>query len=105
MNKRTSAPARVLALAAVIGGFVLVLVMLSAALSDDSGDTGKTGSGGGDVTREAPKKDTPAVYVVEDGDTLTAIAHSTGVPVAAIVRLNPGVDPQILNPGEKLKLR
>jgi LysM repeat protein len=43
--------------------------------------------------------------VIENGDTLIAIAHATGVPVARIERLNPDVDPQILISGEKLKLR
>ncbi len=47
----------------------------------------------------------PASYVVQNGDTLTSIAHRTGVSVARIQRLNPGVDPQILIAGEKLKLR
>ena len=50
-------------------------------------------------------KNAPKAYVVKNGDTLTAIAHDTGVPVATIQRLNPGVDPQILISGEKLKLR
>ena len=44
-------------------------------------------------------------YEVQSGDTLTSIAHEFGVPVARILRLNPGVDPQILISGEKLKLR
>ena len=43
--------------------------------------------------------------MVQNGDTLTSIAHETGVPVARIEELNPGVDPQILISGEKLKLR
>ena len=43
--------------------------------------------------------------MVQTGDTLTAIAHQTGVPVAEILALNPEVDPQILIAGETLKLR
>ena len=43
--------------------------------------------------------------MVQNGDTLTSIAHKTGVSVARIQALNPGVDPQILISGEKLKLR
>jgi len=52
-----------------------------------------------------PKAHTPKTYVVQNGDTLTSIAHQNGVPVARILRLNPGVDPQILISGEKLRLR
>jgi LysM repeat protein len=44
-------------------------------------------------------------YTVETGDTLTAIAHKTGIPVAEILALNPDVDPQILIAGQTLKLR
>lgn len=51
------------------------------------------------------KAHTPKTYVVENGDTLTSIAHKTGVPVATILKLNPGVDPQILISGEELRLR
>ena len=43
--------------------------------------------------------------MVQSGDTLTSIAHKTGVPVAEILALNPEVDPQILIAGETLKLR
>ncbi len=48
---------------------------------------------------------TPATYVVQNGDTLTSIAHKTGVSVVRIQALNPHVDPQILISGEKLRLR
>jgi LysM repeat protein len=44
-------------------------------------------------------------YTVESGDTLTAIAHKTGVPVAELLALNPEVDPQILIAGQTLQLR
>jgi LysM repeat protein len=47
----------------------------------------------------------PKSYVVQNGDTLSSIAHQTGVPVVTILKLNPGVDPQILISGEKLKLK
>ncbi len=105
MKKRSSAAARTLAAIAVIGGFVLVLVIVVVALngSGDSSTTDSTGSGSSHHT--VPAKDVPKVYVVKYGDTLTAIAHSTGVSVARIQRLNPTVDPQILRAGEQIKLR
>jgi LysM repeat protein len=73
------------------------------------GDDGG-GSGGGSGHAEHVKQGLapahiPKTYEVQSGDTLTSIAHETGVPVAVIVKLNPGVDPQILVSGEKLKLR
>jgi LysM repeat protein len=74
------------------------------------------GGGGGGSSTSTPhhsshpssghsKAHTPKTYVVQNGDTLTSIAHETGVPVATILGLNPGVDPQILISGEKLRLR
>lgn len=65
-----------------------------------SGSNHSSGSGTGHA-----KAHTPKTYVVQNGDTLTSIAHQTGVPVATILELNPGVDPQILVSGEKLRLR
>ena len=104
MTKRSSAPARALAVAALIGGFVVFFVVLSAAM--EGGDTDETGGRSQErIEREEKRRDAPATYVVENGDTLTAIARETGVPVPQILRLNPDVDPQILIAGEELKLR
>jgi LysM repeat protein len=106
MTKRSKAPARAFAVLALIGGFVVLVVVFSAALSGGESDDGRQGGSPGNVSRQqTPDKETPKVYVIENGDTLTAIAHETGVPVATIQRLNPEVDPQILISGEKLKLR
>ena len=52
-----------------------------------------------------PQRSKAKTYTVQSGDTLTAIAHKTGVPVAELQALNPEIDPQILIAGEVLKLR
>ncbi|HEX7059761.1 MAG TPA: LysM domain-containing protein [Solirubrobacterales bacterium] len=107
MEKRTTARARVLALTALISSFLVLIVVIASSLDGDSGpsvsnhrtpagEVTTTGAGGGEVA---------AAYVVQNGDTLTSIAHKTGVSVARIQELNPDVDPQILISGEKLKLR
>ena len=105
MKKSSSATARILAVIALIGSVIVLVVVVSAAL--DSG--GSDGSGPTHAQkvkhREAVEKKTPATYVIKNGDTLTAIAHETGVGVAKIERLNPEVDPQILIAGEALKLK
>lgn len=44
-------------------------------------------------------------YKVKTGDTLGAIAIKTGVSVSTLEDLNPGLDPQGLVAGQKLKLR
>jgi LysM repeat protein len=84
-----------------------VIVVIAATLG--GGDDGGGSQGGLNHPRQTrtaePDKPVPKTYEVQSGDTLTSIAHETGVPVATILRLNPGVDPQILVSGEKLKLR
>jgi LysM repeat protein len=107
MNQRSSASARAIAAAAVVCGFFVVVAIVAASL--DGGDGNGTGG-----RSQAPKSsksargdgtETPKAYVVQNGDTLTSIARETGVSVTRIQELNPGVDPQILVSGEKLKLR
>jgi len=44
-------------------------------------------------------------YTVQPGDTLSAIADKTGVPLARIQQLNPTLDSQSLQTGQKVKLR
>jgi LysM repeat protein len=87
-----------------------VIVVIAATLGGGGGDDDGGGSRGGlnparHAQRSEDRKPVPKTYEVKSGDTLTSIAHETGVPVARIVRLNPGVDPQILVSGEELKLR
>jgi LysM repeat protein len=43
-------------------------------------------------------------YIVKPGDTLTAIALKTGVSLERIQSLNPSLDAQTLNTGDKVKL-
>ncbi len=92
---------------ALVCGVAGLLVVIAASLGDDDGDSGKRAANG-QVVRGEQKGGGGKIrsaYVVQNGDTLTSIAHRTGVPVAQILDLNPGVDPQILISGEKLKLR
>jgi LysM repeat protein len=86
-----------------------VIVLITATLGGDGDSSDGDGGGGSDragqVKQEKDNGPAPKSYEVQSGDTLTSIARETGVPVAIIVKLNPGVDPQILIAGEKLKLR
>lgn len=70
---------------------------------------GGSGSGPEATVAEPAKKTTQTtgarVYVVKQGDTLSAIALKTGVPVETIQQLNPDVDVQALQPGARLRLR
>ena len=106
MKQRSSATARALAAIALVCGFLVVAIVVATSLGGSGGGSGSSGSGSGQATKpSAVKRGVPKSYVVQSGDTLTSIAHRTGVPVVRIRSLNPGIDPQILISGEKLKLR
>jgi LysM repeat protein len=48
---------------------------------------------------------TSTSYTVKPGDTLSGIAAKTGVPLATLESLNPGINPSALQTGQHLKLR
>jgi LysM repeat protein len=105
-------PARFLAPLAVIAVAVAFYAVLSHGISD-------SGSGKTPPAAETRGKATPArtrtsgssqkrkrkTYVVKSGDTPSSIAQKTGVPLSEIERLNPDIDPQLLSPGTRIKLR
>jgi LysM repeat protein len=56
------------------------------------------GHGGPTVTKSK-------FYVVKSGDSLSKIAATTGVSIATIEQLNPKVNPNALQPSQRLQLR
>lgn len=69
------------------------------------------------VVRSALREDAPATQpaatqprsgaatvVVRAGDTLDGIAGRTGTTVEAILRLNPGIDPEALRVGQRVRV-
>ena len=104
MEKRTSAAPRIVAALALVVAVLVVVVIISSAMngSDSNGQNHHKHQ----AQKEGAKHRTKAkTYTVQTGDTLTAISHKTGVPVAEILALNPEVDPQILIAGQTLKLK
>lgn len=107
MNRTKRYLARLLTVLALAAVVVAVIVIVSNADLDDSGDR-TSGNGKAQPTKQSqkrPQRSKAKTYTVQSGDTLTAIAHKTGVPVAELQALNPEIDPQILIAGEVLKLR
>ncbi len=102
MNQRSPATARALAVTALVVGLVVLIVLIASSLG---GGGGSAGSRGRSPAGRSSSHHGRASYVVRSGDTLTSIAHRTGVPLARIQRLNPHVDPQVLIEGQRLKLR
>jgi len=93
---------------------IALIVVLGAILavinnSDVGGAKKDSASNSGTVTGASEEKKKPArkhrrTYTVHTGDTLSAIAEKTGVPLDELERLNPGVDEQTLHAGQKIKL-
>ena len=85
--------------------FVVVLIVV---VSNTGGGSSHSSKSAPAATRQAAARrarPTRSKYVVKPGDSLLAIAQKTGVPTDALQRLNPDIDPQVLVPGQRLKLR
>ena len=74
--------------------------------SADSSTTGQDAGGAGASTTDQSGATTTAskTYVVQSGDTFFSIANKFNTTIATIQKLNPGVDPQHLSAGVKLKV-
>jgi LysM repeat protein len=104
-------PARFLAPLA-LAGFVLALLLVvnGSQGNGDSTDrpaaerTPAAGEGTSSATSTASRRKRRKTYTVKSGDTPSGIAERTGVPLERIQELNPDLDPQLLTPGDKLRL-
>ncbi len=103
MEKRSSAATRIVAALALIAAVLVCVAVITTAM--DEGSSSSQRHKGHPAQKQKKPRTKAKAYTVESGDTLTAIAHKTGVPVAEILALNPEVDPQILIAGQTLKLR
>jgi LysM repeat protein len=52
-----------------------------------------------------PTRSKAKFYVVRPNDTLSQIAARTGVPVGVLESLNPAINPNALEPSQRLRLR
>ncbi len=78
---------------------------------------GGTANGGptGDGSRTNKRSTSPTTttkgatgsrtYTVKSGDTLSSISLETGVPLSRLNQLNPRLDAQMLQPGQRITLR
>lgn len=107
MKKKRSWLARFLALVALIAAIVAIVVVASNThLHSNSDSRGRQATTAHKEQQQKKKpRTTKKTYTVQSGDTLTSIAHATGLTVGELQALNPEVDPQILVAGEVLKLQ
>jgi LysM repeat protein len=97
-------PARLAAPLALLAAAVAVVVVVQASRSNAPSSTpSATRTVVTEPARKA-RRTAPRTYVVKVGDTLTVIADKTGVSLDEIERLNPDVDANALQTGERLKL-
>lgn len=97
---------------AIIAFAIAFLIVLSnsSVNKDGGGSSASTTSPtttptGSSTTRSTSRFAHRRTYTVRAGDTLGAIAIKTGVSVTNLEDLNPGLDPEGLVAGQKLKLR
>lgn len=88
---------------------VAVLIAIAVIVTSNTGDSNKAEQDTkAKINAEGGNKDgpeNPKTYVVEEGDTLSAIAAKFDVSVKRLERLNPDVDPQTIGAGQELKIR
>jgi LysM repeat protein len=97
-------PARLAAPLALLAALIAVVVVIQA--SGPSSSSRSPAVARTAVHHPAPrhKAPPPSNYVVQQGDTLSDIAAKMHVSLETIQRLNPNLDPQALQAGQRLKL-
>jgi LysM repeat protein len=100
---------RYLAPLALLACAAAVLLTVRGTLQEDtvSTTTRPAAEQGADEERPAtrPRSTRRRTYTVRAGDTLSQVAEETGVSVEQLLELNEDLDPQSLNPGDRLRLR
>ena len=99
-------PARFLAPLALVA-FVIALYMIVGGGSDGGGEEPANKSEPAATATATPSpanKRKRKVYVVKPGDTPSGIAEKTGVSLEQLEKANPDLDPQLLAPGQRIRI-
>src|SRR4051794_32686395 len=103
-KRRTARWLAPIALIVVVGAVLAVVNNSHVGAKKGSAASSQTVTGASEKTKKPKAKSTKTTYTVHTGDTLSAIAEKTGVPLDEIERLNPQIDEQTLHAGQKIKL-
>jgi LysM repeat protein len=99
-------PARFLApLALLAFVFALFMVVQSSQTQPGGNGTSNRATDRTPTPTATPERKGPRRYRVKVGDTPSSIAEKTGVPLEDILRLNPDLDPQTIQVGQRIRLR
>jgi LysM repeat protein len=101
--------ARFAAPAAFLAGVTIAVVLVRSGFSNDEAPattaavvtTTKTTT----TAKKKPKKQAPVFATVEAGDTVDQIALDNNTTVERILALNPGLKPNALQVGQKVRVR
>jgi LysM repeat protein len=100
--------ARILAPIAFLAAATLLVVLVQRALREDSNsaDARTTAATVAETTAAdtRPAESSRRFYRIRVGDTLQAIAERFDTTVNRLLRLNPGVDPLALTPGQRIRV-
>jgi LysM repeat protein len=99
-------PARFLAPLALVAFAVALLMIVSSGGGGSGGEEPAGNSTPAATAKPSGKKAKRRrkVYVVKPGDTPSGIAEKTGVSLEQLEKANPDLDPQLLAPGQRIKL-
>jgi LysM repeat protein len=92
------------AVVALIAALILVVVVIVTS-SGGSGDGDDGGDGKADVSKVGRQAVRKGVWIVRSGDTLGEISIKTGIEETVLLQLNPDIDPQALQEGQRIALR
>ena len=97
-------PVRFVAPLALAGAVAAIVVVINHShKSSVSGATTATTTTPVHTTHR--RRHTPRFYTIKSGDLLSTIAQKTGVSTKTLEELNPNLDPQLLQTGQRIKLR
>jgi LysM repeat protein len=102
-------PARFLAPLALVAFAVALFLIVSSTRGGDGGSGAPASSNSSPEVTATPaasenRKRKRRVYVVKPGDTPSGIAEKTGVSLEQLEEANPDLDPQLLAPGQRIRL-
>ena len=98
-------PARFLApLALVAFAFALFSILGGGGGGDEEPATTNQPRATATATAKKETKRKRKVYVVKPGDTPSGIAEKTGVSLEQLEEANPDLDPQLLAPGQRIRI-
>ena len=98
-------PARFLAPLALVAFAIALYTILGG--GDGSGEQPANTSEPRATATATPKQQAKRkrkVYVVKPGDTPSGIAEKTGVSLEQLEKANPDLDPQLLAPGQRIRI-